>query len=150
MSIKKSLLTGLGVRESNADKYLPHLNQLMQEHQIDTELRVAHFLAQVLHESDHMKTVEENLNYSEEALLRVFGKYFTASQAKAYAKKPKEIASRVYGGRMGNGDESTGDGWRYRGRGLIQLTLMVASRIAPPTAVRRGPGQPRVRGMRSS
>jgi hypothetical protein len=62
------------------------------------------------------------LNYSEQALLRVFRKYFTPTQAKQYARKPKMIASRVYGGRMGNGDESTGDGWRYRGRGLIQLT----------------------------
>ena len=122
MSIKKSLLTGLGVTESDADKYLSDLNQLMQEYQIDTEMRAAHFLAQVLHESVHMKTVQENLNYSEQALLRVFGKYFTFSQAKAYAGKPEKIASRVYGGRMGNGDESTGDGWRYRGRGLIQLT----------------------------
>ena len=122
MSIKKSLLTELGVRESDADKYLSNLNQLMKEYQIDTELRVAHFLAQVLHESVHMKAVQENLNYSEQALLRVFGKYFNSSQAKAHARKPKKIASRVYGGRMGNGDESSGDGWRYRGRGLIQLT----------------------------
>ena len=122
MSIKKNLLTELGVRESDADKYLSSLNLLMKEYQIDTELRVAHFLAQVLHESVHMKAVQENLNYSEQALLQVFGKYFTSSQAKAYARKPKMIASRVYGGRMGNGDESTGDGWRYRGRGLIQLT----------------------------
>ena len=122
MAIKKKHLTDLGVRDSDADKYLADLNQLMQEYQIDTELRIAHFLAQVLHESAHMKTVQENLNYSEQALLRVFRKYFTPQQAKAYARKPKKIASRVYGGRMGNGDESTGDGLRYRGRGLIQLT----------------------------
>ena len=63
MAIKKSYLTGLGVRDSNADKYLSDLNQLMQEYQIDTELRIAHFLAQVLHESAHMKTVQENLRY---------------------------------------------------------------------------------------
>ena len=122
MSIKKNHLTALGVRDADADKYLSDLNLLMQEYQIDTELRIAHFLAQVLHESVHMKTVKENLNYSEQALLRVFRKYFTPAQAKQYARKPKKIASRVYGGRMGNGDESTGDGWRYRGRGLIQLT----------------------------
>jgi predicted chitinase len=122
MAIKKNNLIDLGVRDSDADKYLSDLKQLMQEYQIDTELRRAHFLAQVLHESAHMKTVQENLNYSEQALLRVFRKYFTPQQAKAYARKPKKIASRVYGGRMGNGDESTGDGWRYRGRGLIQLT----------------------------
>ena len=122
MAIKKKLLTDLGVRDSDADKYLADLNQLMQEYQINTELRIAHFLAQVLHESGHMKIVQENLNYSEQALLRVFRKYFTPQQAKAYARKAKKIASRVYGGRMGNGDESTGDGWSYRGRGLIQLT----------------------------
>ena len=121
MAIKKKHLTELGVRDSDADKYLADLNRLMQEYQIDTELRIAHFLAQVLHESAHMKTAQENLNYSEQALLRVFRKYFTPQQAKAYARKPKKIASRVYGGRMGNGDESTGDGWSYRGRGLIQL-----------------------------
>ncbi len=77
MAIKKNHLIDLGVRASDADKYLSDLNQLMQEYQIDTELRMAHFLAQVLHESAHMKTVKENLNYSEQALLRVFRKYFT-------------------------------------------------------------------------
>ena len=122
MVIKKRHLTDLGVRDSDADKYLSDLNQVMEEFQIDNELRTAHFLAQVLHESVHMKTVQENLHYSEQALLRVFRKYFTPAQAKAYARKPKKIASRVYGGRMDNGEESTGDGWRYRGRGLIQLT----------------------------
>ena len=122
MSIKKNLLTALGVRDSDADKYLSDLNQLMQEYEIDTELRIAHFLAQVLHESVYMKFVKENLNYSEQALLRVFRKYFTPKQARDYARKPSKIGSRVYGGRMGNGDESTGDGFRYRGRGLIQLT----------------------------
>ncbi|MGD9113747.1 MAG: hypothetical protein PVI77_15410, partial [Desulfobacterales bacterium] len=105
MAIKKSHLTTLGVRDSDAEKYLADLNQLMQQYQIDTDLRIAHFLAQVLHESAHMKTVQENLNYSEQALLRVFRKYFTPSQARSYARKPKMIASRVYGGRMGNGDE---------------------------------------------
>jgi predicted chitinase len=122
MSIKKSHLTALGVRDSHADKYLPDLKRLMKEYQIDNQYRIAHFLAQVLHESAHMKTVKENLYYSEQALLRVFRKYFTPKQAKAYARKPKMIASRVYGGRMGNGDESTGDGFRFCGRGLIQLT----------------------------
>lgn len=122
MSIKKRHLTDLGVSGSDADKYLPDLNQLMPQYHVDTNLRIAHFLAQLLHESGRMKHVEENLNYSEQALLRVFRKYFTPEQAKAYARKPEKIANRVYGGRMGNGDESTGDGFRYRGRGLIQLT----------------------------
>ena len=112
MAIKKSHLTTLEVRDSNAEKYLADLNQLMQQYQIDTDLRIAHFLAQALHESVHMKKVKENLNYSEQALLRVFHKYFSPEQARAYARKPKMIASRVYGGRMGNGNESTGNPFR--------------------------------------
>ena len=121
-AIKKWHLIELGVKASDAVKYLADLNQLLPEYAVDTELRIAHFIAQILHESNYMRTVQENLNYSEDSLLRVFGKYFTSSETKAYARKPKDIASRVYGGRMGNGVESTGDGWRYRGRGLILLT----------------------------
>jgi predicted chitinase len=122
MLIKKSLLSGLGVTNARADKFLPDLNDALPEHQIDTPLRVTHFLAQVLHESARMKYVKENLNYSVQALLKVFRKYFTPSQAQVYARKPEMIGSRVYAGRMGNGDEASGDGYRYRGRGLIQLT----------------------------
>lgn len=122
MLIKKSLLGGLGVTNARAEKFLPDLNDALPEHQIDTPLRIAHFLAQVLHESARMKYVKENLNYSAQALLDVFRKYFTPSQAQVYARKPKMIGSRVYAGRMGNGDEAGGDGYRYRGRGLIQLT----------------------------
>ena len=69
-----------------------------------------------------MRTLEENLNYSEQGLLKVFPKYFQDEQAMDYARKPMKIASRVYANRMGNGDENTGEGWKYRGRGLIQLT----------------------------
>jgi predicted chitinase len=122
MPIKKSQLTVLGVKAADADKYLADLNEQMADHQIDTELRIAHFLAQVLHESSRMTKVRENMYYNEKRLREVFPKYFTPQQAKAYAGKPKLIGSRVYGGRMGNGDESSGDGFRYRGRGLIQLT----------------------------
>lgn len=89
---------------------------------ISTPIRVVHFLAQITHESGAFKYVEENLNYSEQALLKVFPKYFNADTAREYARKPEKIANRVYANRMGNGDEASGDGWRYRGRGLIQLT----------------------------
>ena len=122
MPIKKSHLTALGVKAADADKHLADLNEQMAEHQIDTELRIAHFLAQVLHESTRMSRVQENMFYREKRLLEVFRKYFTPQQANAYARKPKMIGSRVYANRMGNGDESSGDGYRYRGRGLIQLT----------------------------
>ena len=122
MRIKEHLLIGIGVTKARTDKFLPDLNDALSEHQIDTPLRIAHFFAQVLHESGRMKYVEENLNYSEQALFRVFRKYFTPSQAKVYARKPEMIGSRVYAGRMGNGDEASRDGYSYRGRGLIQLT----------------------------
>ena len=88
-----------------------------------TDNRAVHFFAQCCHESGHFKYFSENLNYSADALLRVFGKYFKdQAQAEAYARQPEKIANRVYANRMGNGDESTGDGWKYRGRGAIQLT----------------------------
>jgi len=122
MRIKEDLLIDLGVTKARTDKFLPDLNDALSEHQIDTPLRIAHFFAQVLHESGRLKYVEENLNYSEQALLSVFRKYFTPSQAKVYARKPEMIGSRVYAGRMGNGDVASREGYRYRGRGLIQLT----------------------------
>ncbi|MBD0822663.1 glycoside hydrolase family 19 protein [Aestuariibaculum marinum] len=89
---------------------------------INTPLRLAHFFAQLHHESN-LQPVSENLNYSTDALLRVFGKYFhsTVHVAK-YASKPEAIANRIYANRMGNGGEFSGDGWKYRGRGFIQIT----------------------------
>jgi predicted chitinase len=122
MVIEKRLLTILGVTAARAQKYLPDLNALLPQHDIDTPLRVAHFLSQVLHESGRMKFVRENMNYSAEGLRKTFPRYFTMAQAQAYARNPQRIGSRVYANRMGNGDESSGDGYRYRGRGLIQLT----------------------------
>lgn len=113
--------------------YLP-LKDLLPEHvyeeipavgekyQICTALRMAHFLAQCAHESANFTRTEENLNYSLEALLRVFPKYFNTQNVAPYVRQPIEIASRVYANRMGNGSEESCDGWRYRGRGYIQLT----------------------------
>ncbi len=123
MLITRDLLTRMGATGANADKYLDPLNAALAVHGIDAELRIAHFLAQVMHESGHLRLVEENLKYSAEGLRKTFRKYFrTDAEAQAYARQPERIGSRVYGGRMGNGPESTGDGYRYRGRGLIQLT----------------------------
>lgn len=89
---------------------------------IDTPLRVAHFLSQTAHESGGFTRFVENLNYSADGLRNTFPKYFKTVSADAYARQPEKIANRVYASRMGNGDEASGDGWRFRGRGLIQLT----------------------------
>lgn len=88
-----------------------------------TPVRAAHFFAQCAHESANFRTLSENLNYSADALRKIFGKYFPSDDlAESYARNPEKIANRVYGGRMGNGSEETGEGWKYRGRGVIQLT----------------------------
>jgi putative chitinase len=85
--------------------------------------RAAHFFAQTAHESGNFKTFRENLNYSAKGLRGTFGKYFpTNALAKAYERQPMKIANHVYANRMGNGDEASGDGWKYRGRGALQLT----------------------------
>ena len=85
--------------------------------------RAAHFFAQTAHETGGFKAFSENLNYGAKGLRSVFRKYFpTDALAKAYERQPQKIANRVYANRMGNGDEASGDGWRYRGRGALQLT----------------------------
>lgn len=89
---------------------------------ITTNLRLAHFLAQCALESMNFTAVVENLNYSAQRLLQVFPKYFRNVDVNAYARNPQKIGSRVYANRMGNGDEASGDGFKYRGRGYIQLT----------------------------
>ena len=99
------------------------LNKILPEYEINTPLRVAAFLAQCAHESGNFKFLTENLNYRWESLRKVFPRYFPTDElAQQYARQPEKIANRVYANRMGNGDEASGDGWRYRGRGLIQLT----------------------------
>jgi putative chitinase len=89
---------------------------------ITTPLRLAHLLSQASHESGHFKAVIENLNYSADGLKKIFPKYFPGNLNESYARNPQKIANKVYGNRMGNGDEASGDGYRYCGRGLIQLT----------------------------
>lgn len=106
-----------------ASPYLDIIDEVLDSYQINTPLRKAHFLAQISHESGSFKFVKENLNYSANALYAVFRKYFpTLAAASLYARQPEKIANKVYANRMGNGDEASGEGWKYRGRGLIQLT----------------------------
>lgn len=99
---------------------------ILPDYEIHTPLRVAAFLAQCAHESGNFKFIKENLNYRWETLRKLFPKYFPTDElAKQYANMPNKqeaIANRIYGGRMGNGPEESGDGYRYCGRGLIQLT----------------------------
>ncbi|MGL4384473.1 MAG: glycoside hydrolase family 19 protein [Flavobacterium sp.] len=95
---------------------------LLKKYGINTPLRKAHFFGQLWHESK-LTPISENLNYSSEGLAKVFGKYFpTKELANQYAGQPEKIANRVYANRMGNGSEESGDGWKYRGRGFIQIT----------------------------
>jgi putative chitinase len=121
--IARNVLMSIGTPAERADKWVPWLNMTMLTYEITTPQRQAMFLAQLAHESGSFRFVEENLNYSVEALQRVFKKYFPTDElALMYARQPEKIANRVYANRMGNGEESSGDGWKYRGRGIIQLT----------------------------
>jgi putative chitinase len=104
------------------DAVLAQLPTVMTKFELNTPLRLAHFLAQCGHESGGFKLVQENLNYSAQGLQGVFGKYFPGNLEESYARQPQKIASRVYANRMGNGDEASGEGYKFRGRGFIQLT----------------------------
>ena len=104
-------------------EYYSYFLQYCDKYKINTPKRISHFLAQVNYESGYMNYVEEKFTYSAKRLLKVFQKYFkTLDEAKEYEYKGEKIANKVYANRMGNGDEQSGDGYRYRGRGLIQLT----------------------------
>jgi putative chitinase len=105
------------------DSVIAQIPETAAKFNITNNLRLAHFLAQCGHESGGFRAVQENLNYSAKGLTTTFKKYFlTEAAAGPYARNPQKIASKVYGGRMGNGPESTGDGFKFRGRGYIQLT----------------------------
>jgi len=110
----------------HVDHWHAVLSQLMPDYEINTSQRIAAFLAQCAHESGGFTAIKENLNYKPATLCKIFGKYFpTEELAQAYCSMPNKqeaIANRVYANRMGNGDEHSGDGYRYCGRGLIQLT----------------------------
>jgi putative chitinase len=105
------------------DSVIAQIPETAEKFGLNTPLRLAHFLAQCGHESGGFRVVNENLNYSAKGLMGIFKKYFpTQSLAEQYQRKPEAIASKVYGGRMGNGPESTKEGFKFRGRGYIQLT----------------------------
>lgn len=105
------------------EKYVEPLNEAFDRFEINTPLRQAAFIAQCGHESTRFTRVEENLNYSANGLVRTFPSHFTPESSKEFAYKPMRIANRVYANKGGNADEASGDGWRFRGRGLIQVTL---------------------------
>ena len=111
------------VKNPHIDHWYTALEQLLDDYDINTPLRVAHFIAQCAHESGNFVFIKENLNYKAASLQKIFAKYFpTAELAQQYAGKPEQIANRIYASRMGNGPEASGEGWLYHGRGLIQLT----------------------------
>lgn len=111
------------VKNPHIEHWHEALEQLLPEYDINTPLRVAHFIAQCAHESGNFVFIKENLNYRAESLMKTWPRLFpTIEIARQYEKQPERIANRAYGNRMGNGDEASGDGWRYCGRGLIQLT----------------------------
>ena len=123
LTIDELLYINNNLYKVKCEEYIDALNKVLPENDIDTPLRVAHFLAQVIHESAHLKTNVENLNYSASALQSVFKKYFpNETIANQYARQPEKIANRVYANRMGNGNEASGDGWKMRGRGILQIT----------------------------
>ena len=97
-------------------------HSLLDDYDINTPKRIAYFMAQCHHESGGFVFVSENLNYKASGLVKVFPKYFDESTARAYEKQPQKIANRVYANRMGNGDEASGEGFKYSGKGIIQLT----------------------------
>ena len=123
MQITREQLQQIIPRNPYIDQWCDALNKLLPDYGIDTPQRVAAFLAQCAHESGNFVFLKENLNYKWASLRKVFPKYFPTDElAQAYEKQPERIANRIYGSRMGNGDEASGDGYRYCGRGLIQLT----------------------------
>lgn len=124
MAQTAQLLTAVPLTNKQLAKpYLESFGEVTSHFEIDTPLRQAHFLAQIAHESSWFRYNKENLNYRYDRLLVIFKKYFKTEEiAQRYARKPEMIANRVYANRMNNGDEASGDGWKYRGRGLIQLT----------------------------
>jgi putative chitinase len=123
MQITQDQLQQLIPKNPRVDQWCAALNTVLPRYQLDTPKRVAAFIAQCGHESAGFTALKENLNYGASGLLATFKKYFpTQELADSYARQPERIANRVYADRMGNGNEASGDGWRYCGRGLIQLT----------------------------
>lgn len=123
MTLSLSQLKQIIPKNQYVDHWYDALTQLLDDYQIDTPQRQAAFLAQCAHESGGFTAIKENLNYRAVTLRKVFAKYFPTDEiAQQYAGRQEAIANKVYANRMGNGDEASGDGFRYCGRGLIQLT----------------------------
>jgi len=126
MELTKEQLKQLLPKNPYIDYWYNALSQLLPDYEINTPKRIAAFMAQCAHESGSFTTLKENLNYKPASLRKLFGKYFSSDElAQEYASKPNKqeaIANRIYANRMGNGDEASGDGYKYCGRGLIQLT----------------------------
>lgn len=123
MITARQLSDSINCPMERAAKWVFAINAAMERYSIDTPKRRAQFIAQIGHESGALARLYENLNYSAARLLEIFPRYFSSSEATKYSFHPDKIANRVYALRYGNGDEESGDGWRYRGRGLIQLTF---------------------------
>jgi putative chitinase len=124
LPITKDQLSSILSKNKDADSWYDPLSKILPKYDINTTLRVSAFIAQCAHESGQFMIVQENLNYSADGLNKIFSKYFVKAgrDANAYARQPEKIANIVYANRMGNGDTASGDGWKHRGRGLIQLT----------------------------
>lgn len=122
MYISANQLSQIVGRYQDRDTLANVLNNILPKYEINTINRVAGFLAECGHESLDFTVLHENLNYSAQSLLLVFRKYFTSANVSDYARRPENIANRVYANRMGNGGEESGDGYKYRGRGAIQIT----------------------------
>lgn len=119
----QQLADAVGCPLERAQRWIDPLNSAMERYQINTPDRKAQFLAQIGHESGALARMSENLKYSAVRLLQIFPRYFTKSDAGKFQYQPMLIANRVYANRYGNGDEASGDGFTYHGRGLIQLTF---------------------------
>ena len=122
MEIRQDQLAQILPGNPYVDHWCEALNKILPDYDISTPQRVAAFLAQTAHESGGYTALHENLNYQAASLCRVWPSHFTADIADQYAHNPERIANRAYAGRMGNGDEASGDGWNFCGRGLLQVT----------------------------
>ena len=122
MEIRQDQLAQILPGNPYVEHWCEALNKILPDYDISTPQRVAAFLAQTAHESGGYIALHENLNYQAASLCRVWPSHFTPDIADQYAHNPERIANRAYAGRMGNGDEASGDGWNYCGRGLIQIT----------------------------
>lgn len=124
LPITKEQFSAILSGNPDAGSWYEPLQKILPKYNINTSLRISAFIAQCAHESGQFKIVIENLNYSADGLNKIFPKYFknAGRDANAFARQPEKIANVVYANRMGNGDTASGDGWKHRGRGLIQLT----------------------------